>query len=593
MSASPESLFSHVQCTDGASGVFRVSAANEVSSTSSTDTGMTSRSKADLNALILKILHGLLGDRVPTHHSDPLLINLLSIIREARIPEFKFTGDDLQSLKRKLLAWINSRVETNVGGAPKPLAGRKLSRVKLYGFAQVAVENAWRNDVRPLVLELLDREDVQESFRQFGVNEDRRVALRRRAESVQSSSPHHHEYLQDLKAIQKDPLINKADTSPRDPGTGAGTKAVSDPIVPHEVAPKSKERERNDGTLIESLRLRFPDAFYRHRDGSWADAICLEGAAGQTFPANQLQVSMVADYEMPPALLEERHVHGERVIKEWEAILEYKLEDKPCIGLESYKWSRRKEKIHLDLRLTRMTWFDYVFTNQRFGEPKLAALFPTHREVGDFVIFDHLVEHRDLKASRLSHILPVYVTCSTSDGYVLYSKRSHDVGSDQDLLISAVSENIDIVDDRVFEDKELSLFNTAARGIGRELSWDLEPPDPGSNIQLIGMDFDLGKYHPGLLFYIALPFTRTEVEQRVTSRRGDEHKERKGPPRFTHLGDRAGISAMLNGERWFASGKACMMRTLEFLAFKAKQGRCTLIEAASRLAAWQPSSAAE
>lgn len=132
--------------------------------------------------------------------------------------------------------------------------------------------------------------------------------------------------------------------------------------------------------------------------------------------------------------------------------------------------------------------------------------------------------------------------------------------------MSAVSENINTTLDAPFGDNpELSFFKTAARGIEKELSWGLTTRDVARSVSLLGLGFDLKEYHPCLLFFAPLPFSREEVKDRVVKKRGTERKERNGLPKFASLEDEGELNAMLQSGDWFPSGMASVMRTLEYL----------------------------
>ncbi len=343
--------------------------------------------------------------------------------------------------------------------------------------------------------------------------------------------------------------------------------------------------------LVRELRELHPASFYRF-GSSWADVICLEGAGTETFPPHFVHITFESPYEMPSVLSVERALHQERIVSLWKAKYPA-LHPGDCIGLASYSTSVHdsQERKHLHATLRRLTWYDYMFSNQRLGDGELMKLFPNELDVSQFIDFPRLVEHNDLSASQLSNIVPLYVTATTTDGYLVYSRRSiYGVSSEGGLLISAVSENINPEVDGILKDGSgLSLFNAAARGIERELSWSLDPANPAVALSLIGLGFDLKQYHPCLLFYVPFPYSRAQIESCAVEKRGIEHQERKGLPKFVHLDDRTSLDALMARSDWFPAGKASVIRTIEFLAASAKERSCTLPEMAamfSREHAW-------
>src|SRR5262249_25241777 len=154
-------------------------------------------------------------------------------------------------------------------------------------------------------------------------------------------------------------------------------------------------------------------------------------------------------YKMPTILQAERERYEYSIIPQLKARYP-RLRDGDCVRLSEYSVSEQgpEEDKHLHLTLGRMTWYDYVFANQRFGDPELAKMLPTQFDVRDFIDFERIIEREDVRASSLSNILPVYVTATTVDGYVMYSQRSkYGVGAEGGMLISAVSENLNPAED--------------------------------------------------------------------------------------------------------------------------------------------------
>lgn len=188
---------------------------------------------------------------------------------------------------------------------------------------------------------------------------------------------------------------------------------------PIERSPFSGGRAR----IVRSLREHYPDALYSFGNVC-ADTICLEGVADETFPAHRLHVSVDESYyTMPSVLLEDRVQNERRVIALW-ASRYPELNNGDCVRLADYHRSMEdpEDKKYLTLHIARMKWFDYMFANQRFGDAEFARLFSTTFDVSEFVDFARLAEpeRTDVTASQLSNIVPVYVSATTIDGYLMY-----------------------------------------------------------------------------------------------------------------------------------------------------------------------------
>lgn len=258
--------------------------------------------------------------------------------------------------------------------------------------------------------------------------------------------------------------------------------------------------------------------------------------------------------------------------------------DGPCVRLVDYHAAPRdsEERKYLRLTLGRMTWYDYILANQRFGDLDMTRLLNDDQKVTNFVDFDTLVRERAVSSSQLSNILTAYLTATTSDGFLVYSQRGRHVASHKNLRMSAVSENLHPQQDGVFGPHSAeSLFLAAARGISEELSPTLVPRTPATDIYLLGLEFHLQGYHPGLLFYLPLAETRAEVERACRVAPGKDFLE--GEMRFVHLDNFADLQMLLSQEDWFAAGKASIIRTLEFLESRARSGGASPAHVAGKM----------
>jgi hypothetical protein len=320
-----------------------------------------------------------------------------------------------------------------------------------------------------------------------------------------------------------------------------------------------------------------------HWDRAVADAVRLIGAADECFPPERIHVSFEnGTYSVPPLLQQDRRQVFKALEKE-RLERKFPLFDGPCVRLASCDASPRdaSEDKHLELVLGRMTWYDYVLANQRFNDPLIIPP-PIGCNIADFVNLDALARTGELRFSKLSNILNTYLTLTTSDGFIVYSQRGGRVACYQNLFISAVSENLHPDKDGTFGPLPAeSLFHTVARGISEELSPMLVPSSPSTDILLLGIAFQRMAYHPGLLFYLPLSQTRSQLEAVCRQFRGTDFQE--GRLRFAKLGEDAEIEDALSREEWFAGGKASVIRTLEYLSSVGKKSGLSLSQAASHI----------
>ena len=309
-----------------------------------------------------------------------------------------------------------------------------------------------------------------------------------------------------------------------------------------------------------------------------ADAVRLTGAQEEFFSLDHIAIAVDAKpYSVPTPLARARARLLENITDGYPF-------DGPCVRLVDYRSAPRDsgEGKYLRLTLGKMTWYDYILANQRFGDPEMARLLNDNYNVSDFVDFNSLVRERTVSSSQLSNILTAYLTSTTADGYLVYSQRSRQVASHKNLKISAVSENLHPQKDGVFgPHAAASLFLGAARGISEELSPTLVPRTPASDIYLLGLEFHLQGYHPGLLFYLPLSQTRAEVERACRVSPGKDFFE--GEVRFVHLDNLVDLQLVLSQEGWFAAGKASIMRALEFLESRAHRGGASMADVAGKM----------
>ncbi len=331
-----------------------------------------------------------------------------------------------------------------------------------------------------------------------------------------------------------------------------------------------KKHELNIESHLESVDVARPPSSlvdskyssnYYYWGNSFARAFRLVGAQDEFFPINRIKVDIESiDYFPPEALAKDRQSFFDSVTQI------RNIWNGDCLRLINYRASPKdnSELKHLHLSLGPIKWKDYVTTNQRLSDPELKILRKENLQIENFIDHQRLTDEYDVEASRLSNILTIYLTATTSDGFLIYSERLGNVGAHRKMKMCAVSENLHPYKDGFYgPETEAALFKAAARGLKEELSPDLVPDNPLEDLLLLGLEFHLDACHPGLLFYAPLRQSRREVEQRY--RGGDSHE---GRCEFVHLDNSNKITSILAEHDWFEGGKASLIRTLEYLRGK-------------------------
>jgi hypothetical protein len=125
-------------------------------------------------------------------------------------------------------------------------------------------------------------------------------------------------------------------------------------------------------------------------------------------------------------------------------------------------------------------------------------------------------------------------------------------------------------------------FRTAIRGLEEEISPELVRNLKLGALVLLGLAFNLRNLHPDLLFAAIVPFRKDEVFAMVEEHPGKDFIE------ATLLAVPAKLDATLEGVlsagQWLAAGKACLIRTIEFLEATQRRRHLTLKALIERIA---------
>jgi len=315
-----------------------------------------------------------------------------------------------------------------------------------------------------------------------------------------------------------------------------------------------------------------------------ADAIRLAGADSEFFSAEVVHVEIdPTPYQMPPEILVTRAAILDQLKREAKEHGRMFF-DGPHTRLVDFRVTPRDatEQKHLELTLGPVDWYDYAVANEVFAQ----TLRKT--QVSDLGRFIDLAEVSDgrIKNVKLSNLLCIDVTIVTLDGYALYAKRGNRVSAAQGLLASAVAENMHRSFDQSLGPPRSGLlpvpFRTAIRGLEEEISPELVRSLNPRALVLLGLAFNLRNLHPDLLFAAAVPFRRDEVFAMAEEHPGKDFIE------ATLLAVPAKLDATLEGilsaGQWLAAGKACLIRTIEFLEATQRRLGLPLNELIGRLA---------
>lgn len=326
--------------------------------------------------------------------------------------------------------------------------------------------------------------------------------------------------------------------------------------------PKEKNRYPKD-----SLEYRYYEKFYHFRQ-SFAPSIRLVGAEDEFFPPENVHIIPTnKKYRLPPKLLLER--------KEIVSILEQEAIEKgklfyngPHTRLCQFRvfLSDRTEQKHLEMTFGPVNWHDYSICQWMIDNT------PNYKDLEKYIDLNTIVDSYDLKANKFSNIICTATTIVTQDGFALYSQRSEQVSSDAGSLTSCIAENI-------HQDKDASLkksseeelpvpFRTVIRGIQEEMSpqvAEFVKCNPKS-LFLLGLDFSLKNFHPNLLFMVALPFEIEEILNQCREQPGRDFIEGQiNSISVLNLERNKDLKNLMSNPNWIPSGKASLIRSLEFL----------------------------
>lgn len=323
---------------------------------------------------------------------------------------------------------------------------------------------------------------------------------------------------------------------------------------------------------------------YRVR-GQCADAFRLAGADSEFFPADCVHVQVdPTPYEMPLEIRAERKA----ILKQLE--IEAKRQGRmffngPHTRLVDFRVTPRDrtEQKHLELTLGPISWHDYSVVNEVYAQTLRQA---QSKSLEQLINLEEVADGC-IRNVRLTNIACTDLTLVTADGYAMYSRRSRRVAAAQGLFASAVAENINQDFDRSLRPQKRgdlpAPFRAVLRGVAEEISPNLREHLNPNAILLLGLAFNLRNLHPDILFLAATLLNRKAVLELATDFPGKDFVE--GNLLSVNItSDSRQLDRILSARNWLPAGKACLMRSIEFLDAIRREKKVDLHKTINRLA---------
>lgn len=320
------------------------------------------------------------------------------------------------------------------------------------------------------------------------------------------------------------------------------------------------------------------------RGESVANAIRLIGAGGEAFTTRDIVVSTTQDrFIKPPQMLP---IWGDVLDHVKESAMERGFPFHNSLHTRLVDYSihivPHTERKQLHLILGPIYWEEY-------SVPRWLTDRMNAAELNNYIHLDQVAATGKISDSKLHNIVGTVTTLLTADGYLLYSRRSERVSVAEDSFTSCIAENISAEKDSSLGAKENALlpspFRAAARGALEELSKGVSVhllSDEECNLICLGLSFDLGSYHPDIILFGVLPIAFAEVQKLCREDPGEDFFE--GEVRGIHLSRiQKGEYGDVSLTDWTGSGKASVLRAVEFLGHWAKVAHCELADIAPRL----------
>jgi hypothetical protein len=334
--------------------------------------------------------------------------------------------------------------------------------------------------------------------------------------------------------------------------------------IAHWLAGRANAQQTRD-----PLERKYFDYLYRLGPVT-ARAFRLVGAADEFFSPGSLTVEVdLTPYKLPKEWRQQRdHVLSSLARRAAETgALHFDGPHTRLIDYEIRIPDVSTEAKHLVLRFGPVQWFDYSIVRW-FTDELLAR--KDYKTLNRYISFDAVAVDGQVKQIHLHNLVDTVTTIITSDGHVFWSARGKRVAVAQGLFSSAVAENIHQEKDRSLDPAANatlpSPFRTVVRGLEEELSPSIAAyveANPHS-VRLLGISFDLGAFHPDLLFLVLIPFSRAELLRVCHEQKGKDFIEGNLKSAALNRGFDELFHHLRTG-RWTGAGMASVIRALEYV----------------------------
>lgn len=313
-----------------------------------------------------------------------------------------------------------------------------------------------------------------------------------------------------------------------------------------------------------------------------ARALRIVGSGSEFFPPETIHI----DVDSTPFLLPEIIRAVEQYLEEESRRRRTTHWDGTTARLLDFRWSPvdGTEQKHLYLTLGPLSWVDSLIVHRILVERMLSTgAIQNVVNLAD-------ISQGNLKDVALANIFPTATVLLSCDGGLLYIKRGETVATPHKF--AAIGENLHPQKDLFLSPERfqqmdlLPPFNAVRRGISEEISSHLTV-HPGAVI-LLGISFNLDFFYPSMLFAAAVPLSAAEIHRIHVEYPGIDYHEGKLQVVPADRESPEIVEALRSGD-WDEAGRACVIRTLEFLGTVQIKHNISTIELIKGLASGQSS----
>lgn len=299
---------------------------------------------------------------------------------------------------------------------------------------------------------------------------------------------------------------------------------------------------------------------------STVNALRLVGAADEYYLKEVVHINFDSTQYSLPNEMNKEYDRCLAIISEESKKRGSQFFDGPCVRLINI-WESSidaSEEKHLHVTLGPINWFSFSVVDQLIHEETLAGTYNSFVE--KYANLD-AIRRNNFKNNVLPNIIETVTTIVTNDGYLIYASRNA-VSTVAGMYSATVSENIHRGKDvDVYNGSIPDPFKTVIRGIKEELSPSISENLGSDNVRLLGLCYNLDELHPTFLFLVEAPYSIEDFFSICRNKPGRDFKES-----VYHISKIEALSdnwdEIFSSGKWYASGKASILRSLEFLKYK-------------------------